>query len=175
MSDIGTIWAGFSDLIDRGGPIILVIMGVTLVMWSLIIERAWYLKIGHQREAKRVIKHWQCRVERKSWSAQSIRYALISELAVKLNRSLGLIGSLVTICPLLGLLGTVTGMIEVFDVMANLGSGNPRAMAAGVSRATIPTLAGMVVALSGYYLNVRLRRSAAAEIQNFANRLTVTV
>ena len=85
-----------------------------------------------------------------------------------------MIGALIAICPLLGLLGTVTGMIEVFDVMAMLGSGNPRAMAAGVSKATIPTMAGMVVALSGYYLNIRLKRSAAAEIQSFADRLTAS-
>ena len=174
MGEFGTMWSGFGDLITRGGPVLPVIMGVTLVMWSLIIERAWYLKIGHEKEAKRIINQWECRTERRSWTAQRIRYALISQLAVKLNRSLGMIGSLIAICPLLGLLGTVTGMIEVFDVMAMLGSGNPRAMAAGVSKATIPTLAGMVVALSGYYLNVRLKRSAAAEIQSFADRLTAS-
>jgi biopolymer transport protein ExbB len=42
-------------------------------------------------------------------------------------------------------------MIEVFDVMTILGTGNPRAMASGVSKATIPTMAGMVVALSGLF------------------------
>ena len=47
----------------------------------------------------------------------------------------------------MGLMGTVTGMIEVFDVMAISGSGNPRSMAAGVSKATVPTMAGMVAAL----------------------------
>ena len=174
MGDFGILWSGFDDLIARGGLVLPAIMAVTLIMWSLIIERAWYLKIGHKKEAKRIINQWDSRTKRRSWAAQRIRYAVISQLAVKLNRSLGIIGSLIAICPLLGLLGTVTGMIEVFDVMAMLGSGNPRAMAAGVSKATIPTLAGMVVALSGYYLNVRLKRSAAAEIQSFADRLTAS-
>ena len=45
------------------------------------------------------------------------------------------IRALVALCPMLGLLGTVTGMIEVFDVMAIAGSGNARGMAAGVSKA----------------------------------------
>ena len=54
-------------------------------------------------------------------------------------------------------------MIEVFDVMAIAGSGNPRAMAAGVSRATIPTMAGMVAALSGLVVSMRMDRWAAAE------------
>ena len=64
----------------------------------------------------------------------------------------------------MGLLGTVWGMIEVFDVMAILGSSNVKAMAAGVSRATIPTMAGMVGALSGVfaasYLESRMNKEA---------------
>ena len=59
-------------------------------------------------------------------------------------------------CPLVGLLGTVTGMIEVFDVMAVQGSSNVKSMASGVSMATIPTMAGMVVALSGLLFEKRL-------------------
>ena len=58
---------------------------------------------------------------------------------------------LVATAPLLGLLGTVTGMIAVFDVMALTGTGNARLMASGISMATIPTMAGMVTALSGLY------------------------
>ena len=49
------------------------------------------------------------------------------------------------------LLGTVYGMIEVFEVLAVLGTGNPRAMSTGVAKATIPTMAGMTIALSGYF------------------------
>ena len=57
---------------------------------------------------------------------------------------------------MLGLLGTVTGMIEVFDVMAISGSGNARGMAGGVSQATLPTMAGMVAALSGMIFSIQL-------------------
>ena len=58
--------------------------------------------------------------------------------------------------PLFGLLGTVTGMIEVFQVMAFNGGGDARAMAGGVSKATLPTMAGMVVALSGVFATIYL-------------------
>ncbi len=75
------------------------------------------------------------------------------------------------LCPLLGLLGTVTGMIEVFDVMAIAGSGNPRAMASGVSRATIPTMAGMVAALSGLIFSVQLERRSKSEASRIADQL----
>jgi len=60
------------------------------------------------------------------------------------------------------LMGTVTGMIEVFYVMAFTGGGDAQSMAGGVSKATIPTMAGMVGALSGIFasnwLKVRVDR-----------------
>ena len=62
-----------------------------------------------------------------------------------------MIKTLVALAPLFGLLGTVTGMIVVFDVMAYTGGGDAKAMAGGVSKATIPTMSGMVAALSGVF------------------------
>jgi biopolymer transport protein ExbB len=85
-----------------------------------------------------------------------------------------MIKSLIALCPLLGLLGTVTGMIEVFDVLAIAGSGNARAMAEGVSRATIPTMAGMVAALSGLYWAARLTRRVEKESRKFSDQLELS-
>jgi len=64
----------------------------------------------------------------------------------------------------------VTGMIEVFDVMA-AGSGNTRGMAGGVSKATLPTMAGMVAALSGMLFSIQLERFAEDETQRVADQL----
>ncbi len=74
---------------------------------------------------------------------------------------------------MLGLLGTVTGMIDVFEVMSISGSGNSRAMAAGVSKATIPTMAGMVAALSGVFMNAWLQRTAVRERELLGEHLTM--
>ena len=52
---------------------------------------------------------------------------------------------------MIGLLGTVYGMIEVFEILSFLGTGNPRAMSSGVAMATIPTMTGMVISLFGLY------------------------
>ena len=96
----------------------------------------------------------------------------MSEVRLKLHHSVRTIKTLVALCPMLGLLGTVTGMIEVFDVMAIAGSGNTRAMASGVSKATIPTMAGMVAALSGMILSVQIERFANTETERVADHLT---
>ena len=73
-----------------------------------------------------------------------------------------------------GLLGTVTGMIEVFDVMAITGSGNARSMASGVSKATIPTMAGMVGALSGVFAgNDSDPQASRSEVELLDDALTM--
>lgn len=86
---------------------------------------------------------------------------------------MALIKTCVALCPLLGLLGTVTGMIGVFEVMAISGSGNPRSMASGVSMATVPTMAGMVAALSGVAMSAYLENKARREREFIADELTI--
>jgi biopolymer transport protein ExbB len=88
------------------------------------------------------------------------------------NQYMPIIKTLVAVCPLLGLMGTVTGMIEVFDVMAISGSGNARSMASGVSKATIPTMAGMVGALSGVFLVTVLNQKITKESEELEDHLT---
>jgi biopolymer transport protein ExbB len=80
---------------------------------------------------------------------------------------------MVTLCPLLGLLGTVLGMVGVFDVIAISGDDDAQAMARGVYRATIPTMAGLVVAMTGIYFAARLRSLAARESGRLQDSLTL--
>lgn len=159
------------DFMVKGGDVLWAICAVTLVMWTMILEREWYFHFRYAKDLDEVLQRWGARSDRVSWYAKQIRRQLISELQEKLNHALPQIKTLVALCPLLGLLGTVTGMINVFDVMALAGNGNPRAMASGVSMATIPTMAGMVAALSGLYFIHQLQRFARTEAQRAADSL----
>jgi biopolymer transport protein ExbB len=160
------------DFMDRGGDVLYLILVVTFFMWALILERQWYYRRLFPAQAREVIESWQARQDQTSWYAYQVRDLLISRVRQNLQHSLLMVKTLVAVCPLLGLLGTVTGMIEVFDVMAIAGSGNVRAMAAGVSKATIPTMAGMVAALSGLYFSVSMERFARRETERVADHLT---
>ena len=157
---------------DMGGNVLWLIAILLFVMWMLIFERIWYFKIGWKKDVSSIINTWESRPERKSWEAHQIRDKLVSQARLQINQYLPVIKTLVALCPLLGLLGTVTGMIEVFNIMAVTGGGDAKSMAGGVSRATIPTMAGMVAALSGVFGNTYVTRTAARESAFLADNLT---
>ena len=159
--------------LETGGGVLNFIGVVTIVMWTLMLERFYYFSRIFPGVADKVQQEWQARDDHSSWAAHQIRRLKVSELRMDLEDGLAYIRVLVALCPLLGLLGTVTGMIEVFDVMAIAGSGNAKAMAGGVSKATIPTMAGMVAALSGLILSARLENFAADEGERLADRLEI--
>jgi len=161
-----------SRFMDMGGNVLWLIAILLFVMWSLIFERTYYFYSGWRRDAGSAIASWEARSERKSWAAHQIRRRLIAQAQDQINQYLPVIKTLVTLCPLLGLLGTVTGMIEVFNIMAVTGGGDAKSMAGGVSRATIPTMAGMVAALSGVFANTYVTRKAARESQFLEDNLT---
>ncbi len=167
-------YAAVRDFVETGGDVLLVIAVVTFGMWLLILERYWFFTWVHPQAADRVQERWDARPDHRSWHAHKIRQLLLTDVDLELQRGLQIIKSLVALCPMLGLLGTVTGMIEVFDVMAIAGSGNVRGMAGGISKATLPTMAGMVAALSGLIFSVQLERRAKREARRMSDRLIVT-
>ena len=167
------IFQAIRDFTETGGQVLLVIGLLIFVMWLLILERALYIFVGHKAYKQQSVAAWLARTDRASWNAEQIRQAMISRVSLKLNGSIPIIQALVALCPLLGLMGTVTGMIEVFDVMAISGSGNARSMASGVSKATIPTMAGMVGALSGVFASTWLARVSKTEKMHIEDAMTM--
>ena len=147
------------DFFDRGGPVIIVLFILAIIMTTLLIERLLFFiselndlsDISH----KEVILFKQ----ENNWVFNKIKSKNISVINVAANKNLLLIQGLIALCPLLGLLGTVTGMIEVFDIMAITGTGNARAMASGIARATLPTMTGLFVSIVGLFLLTAIKAS----------------
>ena len=159
---------GFLEL---GGDVLYGIMFVLFLMWTLIIERLWYFYRVYPDMKRDIVASWEERADTSSWYAKRIREEMISQSAIALKNNVGVIKALIAICPLLGLMGTVTGMVSVFDVMTYAGTSNARAMAAGVSMATVPTMAGMVAALSGVYFGTWLEHKAITEAEQLGDLL----
>lgn len=150
---------------ERGGVVLYFISGLSFIMWMLILERAWYYLFTYKKELSSAVSAWKKNKGNTKWGIKAIRNQLISETRLKITQNLSLIKTLIMICPLFGLLGTVTGMIEVFTVLSVNGGSDVRSMAGGVSRATIPTMAGMVAALAGLFAQTYLNQKANRESQ----------
>jgi biopolymer transport protein ExbB len=151
-----------ADLIDGGGPFVGWILLNCLLLWTLVIERWLYFSFVLPRESSDRLAEWRARSDHQSWCARQIRKTMISRLNAGMTANFRLMKTLVPLAPLLGLIGTVSGMLEVFDSMALRGSADARTMASGVSHAMICTLTGLAVSISGlypvHYFDSRARR-----------------
>ena len=168
---------GFADLqafLDRGGPVLLVIMLATFFMWGLILERVFYFRFAHKQVAADAIAEWRSRSDRKSTLAHWVKDKLVSEVRMKAEQNVQLTKAMVALAPLLGLLGTVTGMVAVFDIMAITSGADAKAMSAGVSRATIPTMAGMVASLSGILFTSGMDRRVSRSVQQVEDAMEIS-
>ncbi len=161
------------EFFEAGGPVLWGILMVTIIMWTLIIERFWFFQYLLPQKRVEIIDEWGSVNNKGDWFSMRMRDQMISEVSTETKRFLLTIETMMQILPLLGLLGTVVGMIKVFDVMTFFGTGNARLMASGVSQATIPTMAGLMAAISGLYIANLLKRKADDEIASIADQLII--
>jgi biopolymer transport protein ExbB len=158
-------------LLENGGIVLWLILFASILMWTLIMERYIFLYWLHPKQGKEIIGKWIQRQDRRSWYAKQIRRGLIVEQTMKLEQHLLLIKTLIVALPMLGLLGTVDGMIQTFDVMAVHGTGNARGMAGGISIALITTMGGLLTSLSGLYFSTQLEQRVARQGDKVADAL----
>ncbi|BFU77080.1 MotA/TolQ/ExbB proton channel family protein [Arcobacter sp. 15-2] len=152
-----------SHFFDRGGSVLYIVFFIAFFLWGLLIDRFVYLYFTFKKQRKEILQN----VKTNSYDQkfiQEIQTHIVEDIRLQLNDGLDFIKTLIIVCPLVGLLGTVTGMIEVFDVMAIIGNGDVKSMANGVSMATIPTMAGMVIALSGILFEKKLETTINYQI-----------
>ena len=148
------------EFFSQGGPVLTGIFVLSLILWILILERYYFLYKVYPKRLKAIVQQWQRRREQSSWYALKIRDGFLCEISIALKHNLIPIQALTGVLPLLGLLGTVTGMIAIFDVMSVFGNSNARGMAEGISRALLPTTAGLVTSIIGIYFSADLNNRA---------------
>ena len=117
------------------------------------------------------LSEWKSRNDHSSWTAQKIKSQIISEHNATLALSLPTIKTLIAICPLLGLLGTVTGMVTVFDTIALTGTSDAKVMANGIYKATLPTMSGLFLAITALYFHHNLQQKNQKFCQLFLDKL----
>lgn len=166
-------YASIAAFMEAGGWVIRWILAACILLMTLVLERAWFYMRELPRQRAALRQSWLARTDRKSWSAHQIRRAMISQMSQQLTAGLPLIRVMVPLCPLLGLLGTVVGMLEVFDAMLAQGTADIKAMASGVSHAMVATMSGLAVSLIAMLFLNRFAARVRGEIEHLPDLLPV--
>ncbi len=189
------------ELFILGGPIMWPILVASLVALTVVLERTIFVILGTLQRQPKVVSTILTHVERgdieaaveagrpsKDFVARTLTYALdhrdksVSDALLRaanwelkrFNRGLTVLDTVITLAPLLGLLGTVTGMIHSFSLLGGEELGAPAAITGGIAEALIATAAGLGVAIIALipfnFLNARLEQ-ARHDIEDAASHI----
>ncbi len=184
------------EYLHPGGLVMIPLILISLWMWALIVERVLYfrridkdnvdlkqavkmLSGAHLPETSnglqiRVVASFiKERTGNKKLDRDILDQCAMREMS-PLKRYLSVIAVLAAVAPLFGLLGTVTGMMTTFNVIALFGTGNARAMAGGISEALITTQSGLLVAIPGLFMSAFLIRRAN-RLESRLNEVVMTL
>lgn len=150
-------WFELGQFFQTGGWVLYVIMLVCFALATLIMERLLFRLFTYRNMKRDTMEYLKSPADWRS------KLSVMCDLDLAILGPFDLIKTLIALCPLVGLLGTVTGMIQVFDSQAIYGTGNPRMMASGVASATFPTMTGMAVAVAGLLFCARMQQWAQKE------------
>lgn len=155
---------------QTGGDVLLILFIISIFFWTLIVEKILYKTFSYRVTSKKLRRFWKAHEDAYTWANIQLKSAQVSTLNIELNSNLSIMRVLIALFPLLGLLGTITGMVSVFDSMSSLGT-NAKAMASGISMATIPTMAGMLLAVLGLFAYSQIDSTAKKEIRKLKDKI----
>ena len=178
--------AGLGERIDQGGVVgyiilSLAIIGVLLAIWRMIKLTAETARMKKQMNSDsanndnalgRIMTVYQNNGNTDVETLELHLSEAISSEIPSLTRGINWIKIISVVAPLLGLLGTVTGMIDVFETMSLFGTGDPKLMAGGISQALITTVLGLVAAIPCVFLHTMTNNRSRALITILEERAT---
>ena len=186
------------DIIVKGGPVMVPLIICSIIALAITIERFFFwrkagsrhsiedllqrVESGQLAQAVDLARNSQLPIarvlaagllHRDSSLTKALEVAAQGEIPI-LKKRLTVLDTIITLAPLLGLLGTVVGMIGSFDIMSTAGIGQPNAITGGVAEALIATATGLLIAILtlvpyNYFTNKAERE--IEEIEYYASRL----
>ena len=187
----------FIDIVIKGGPVMVPLLACSIIALTVVIERwLYWRRIGDRQLAETLLelvergelskaaestRQADAPLVRVMASGLMYRNAVTKALEVAaqkevpvLKQRLTILDTIITLAPLLGLLGTVTGMIGSFGIMSQVGIGQPHAVTGGVAEALIATATGLLIAILTLvpynYFSNRAEKEME-EIEYYASRL----
>ncbi len=184
------------EYLRPGGAVMIPLILTSLWMWALIVDRIIYFRRIDRNDVdlKQAVEmldrdlapktsnglrsRFMANFLKERTGSRKVDLGILDLCVIRqrpyVTRYLAVIGVLAAIAPLFGLLGTVTGMVATFEVIALFGTGNAKAMAGGISEALITTQSGLLVAIPGLFMSAFLMRRARC-IQSRLDELVMTL
>lgn len=191
------------EIIEKGGPIMYPLLACSICVLTIIIERALFWLILNKQHSRSLMdevlescRHgdWENVRKKTAGSNDYVARVLVSgivhrefsmtkamEVAAlheirRMRRGMGVLDTMITVAPLLGILGTVIGIILSFDLLAITGIEDPQAVTGGIAQALITTASGLTIAIFAVvpfnYFNVKVEQAAQA-MEQYATSLEI--
>jgi biopolymer transport protein ExbB len=191
------------QIFHNGGPVMYPLVACSLIVMTVIIERCiFWIKLEMERrralvddvlefcrcgdwEAVRqktqgckdfVVRIMVSGILHREFSMLKAMEAAAADEVQRMRRFMGVLDTMITVAPLLGIFGTVLGIISSFEMLASAGIDNPKAVTAGVAQALITTATGLGIAILSVfpfnYFNAKVER-AALDIEKYATSLEI--
>ena len=191
------------DIFFKGGPVMYPLLGCSIIALTVIIERAFFWVREDRLRNQSLVDHilelcrkgdWQAVREKVAGSKDHIIRILVTGIVHKefsmtkametaatdeikrMRRHLGVLDTMITVAPLLGIFGTVIGIITSFEILGSSGIEHPQAVTAGIAQALITTASGLGIAILSVfpynYFNSRAE-NAALSIEKYATSLEI--
>ncbi len=179
------------EIFQNGGPVMYPLLVCSVLSLTVIIERTiFWVGVGFRYNQKLLddvlencrMGNWEKIREKTAGSKNYVIRVLISgilhreysmikamesaaaEEIRKMNRFMGVLDTMITVAPLLGIFGTVLGIIDSFDMLGTTGIEHPQAVTGGIAQALITTASGLGIAIVTVfpynYFNSRIERAA---------------
>jgi biopolymer transport protein ExbB len=161
----------FLAFMATGELVLWIILALNIIFWTLIVEKTWYLNFIFPQLLSQGKTQWQRQSNHQSWQAHRVREMILANFDFQLKRHFILMRSFISVMPILGLLGTIIGMMEAFEVLTIHGTGNARALASSLSKALITTMAGLVASIPGLFVLTLLQQRAERQKANITDQL----
>jgi biopolymer transport protein ExbB len=191
------------DVFDKGGPVMYPLLACSIIALAVVIDRAiFWLKLGLQRKPSLVDEVLELS-RQGDWESIRIRTTNTKDYIIKIlvsgilhrefsmtkameaaaadeirhmRRFMGVLDTMITVAPLLGIFGTVLGIITSFEVLGSAGIEHPQAVTGGIAQALITTAAGLGIAILSVfpfnYFSSRVE-NAAVLIEKYATSLEI--
>ncbi len=191
------------DLFLKGGPVMWPLLACSLVSLTVVIERAMFWIVLHRRSNGALLNEVMALCESGDWEAIRLKTTGTRDYAIKIivigilhrdfsmtkamesaatdqikhmRRCMGVLDTMITVAPLLGIFGTVTGIIQSFEALGTTGIERPVEVSAGIAQALITTAAGLGIAIPVvilYNFFDSLCERAALRIEKYATSLEI--